>query len=152
MISAEFAEKTYEAPLYNQLERQNPFVYSPSQVLEKLVGFDAGLWTANMLLWQTLGYPSPPVGTVLGDLTWANFGPRKPKSLFPDVALNLFVQAKRPTYSKSIPKTLKSQRGVVAPLWTFKLTEHQQKLLEALAMQTQGVAHVSYAAPAFHTN
>jgi len=31
LIPAQFAEKTYEWPLYHQLERAQPFVYTPSQ-------------------------------------------------------------------------------------------------------------------------
>jgi len=151
MILAEFAEKTYENPLYTQLERKNPFVYCPSQVLEKTVGFDAGLWTSNMILWQVLGYPYPLAGTVLGDLPWAHLGPKAPKS-FPDVALNLFVQAKRPSYSETPPASLAEQSAAQTPLWSFKLTQHQQKMLEALANETAKLAHVSYAAPVFHTN
>ena len=71
LIPAEFAEKTYEWPLYNQLERAEPFVYTPSQVLEKTVGFDAGTYATNMVLWQTLGYSTPPPGTVLTGITLA---------------------------------------------------------------------------------
>jgi len=151
VIPAEFAEKTYEWPLYNQLERANPFVYSPSQVLEKTVGFDAGLYVASNVLWQTLGYSAQPSGTLLGSLSWP-LGPRNPKKEFPDVRLNLFLQAKRPVYYPRRPKALRSLGGVGVPLWAFRVTEHQQKLLESLARKTKGDAHVAYASAAFHTN
>lgn len=153
MIPSEFAEKTYETPLYNQLERANPFVYAPSQVLEKTVGFDAGLWATHAVLWQTLGYSNPPAGALLGNLTWpTGWGPRNPKSEFPDVRLNLFLQAKRPVYHERKPRTLKSIDGVGTPLWSFRLTDHQQKLLEVLSERTNGLAHVAYASAVFHTN
>ncbi len=150
MIPAEFAEKTYEWPLYNQLERAHPFVYSPSQVLEKTVGFDAGLYVASNVLWQTLGYSAPPSGTLLGSLSWP-LGPRSPKKEFPNVRLNLFLQAKRPVYYPRRPRVLR-MRGAGVPLWAFRVTKHQQKLLESLARKTKGRAHVAYASAAFHTN
>lgn len=112
MIPAEFEEKTYEWPLYNQLERANPFVYTPGQVLEGAVGFDAATYVTNAVLWQTLGYSSPPAGTVLTGLAWpVGFGPREPKTDFPDVRLNLFLQAKRPVYYERRPRALKSLSG-----------------------------------------
>jgi hypothetical protein len=153
VIPAEFAEKTYEWPLYNQLERAQPFVYTPGQVMEKTVGFDAGMYVTNMVLWQTLGYSTPPPGTLLTGITWpAGWGPRNPKREFPDVRLNLFLQAKRPVYYERRPKTIKNLGGVGVPLWAFRVTKHQQKLLEVLSATTQGTAHVAYASAAFHTN
>lgn len=153
MITAEFEEKTYEWPLYNQLERAQPFVYTPGQVMEGILGFDAGMYATNMALWQTLGYSSPPVGTLVSGIVWpAGFGPRNPKAEFPEVRLNLFLQAKRPVYHTRRPRSLKALNGVGVPLWSFKLTDHQQKLLEVLATTTQGTAHVAYASAVFHTN
>jgi len=153
LILAEFAEKTYEQPLYNQLERAQPFVYAPSQVLEKTVGFDAGMYATNIVLWQTLGYSTPLPGTVLTGISWpAGWGPRNPKLEFPDVRLNLFLQAKRPVYYERRPKTIKNLGGVGVPLWAFQVTPHQQKLLEVLSSTTQGTAHVAYASAVFHTN
>ncbi len=153
MIQAEFAEKTYEWPLYNQLERAQPFVYTPSQVLEKTVGFDAATYATNLVLWQTLGYSTPPPGAVLTGIAWpAGWGPRNPKLEFPDVRLNLFLQAKRPVYYERRPKTIKKLDGIGVPLWAFRVTQHQQKLLEVLSATTQGTAHVAYASAVFHTN
>jgi hypothetical protein len=153
VIPAEFEEKTYESPLYGQLERANPFVYSPGQVLENSVGFDAGLRATNMVLWQTVGYSAPPDGTLLASIAWpAGWGPHNPKSAFPDVRLNLFLQAKRPFYHKTKPRLLKTLDGVNTPLWAFDIVEHQQKLLQVLAEKTQGTAHVAYASAVFHTN
>jgi len=43
VIPAEFEEKSYEAPLYNQLERGQNRLFVPGQVLENTLGFDAQL-------------------------------------------------------------------------------------------------------------
>jgi hypothetical protein len=153
VIPAEFEEKTYEWPLYNQLERAQPFVWTPGQVMESLVGFDAGMFATNMVLWQTLGYSSLPAGTVLSSIASPlGWMPRAPKSDFPDERLNLFLQAKRPEYHERRPRVLRTLGGVATPLWAFRVTEHQQKLLEVLATTTQGMAHVAYASAVFHTN
>lgn len=40
MKPAEFEEKEYEGPLYNQLERGNRLLWPPGQVLEGYLGFD----------------------------------------------------------------------------------------------------------------
>jgi hypothetical protein len=44
MTKAEFEERAYEAPLYNQLERGQQDIWTPGQVLESRVGFDRGLF------------------------------------------------------------------------------------------------------------
>lgn len=113
------------------------FAYTPSQVLEKTVGFDAATYTTSLVLWQTLGYSTPPPGAVLTGIAWpAGWGPRNPKLEFPDVRLNLFLQAKRPVYCERRPKTIKKLDGVGVPLWAFRVTQHQQKLLEVLSATT----------------
>jgi hypothetical protein len=117
------------------------------------VGFDAGLHATNMILWQTVGYSAPPDGTLLAGIAWpSGWGPSNPKSAFPDVRLNLFLQAKRPFYFERKPRALKMLDGISAPLWAFDIVDHQQKLLEVLAEKTQGMAHVAYASAVFHTN
>ena len=106
---------------------------------------------ARNVLWQTLGYSAPPSGTLLGSLSWP-LGPRNPKKVFPDVRLNLFLQAKRPVYYRRRPKVLRSLGGVGVAVWAFSVTKHQQRRLESLARKTKGYAHVAYASAAFHTN
>jgi hypothetical protein len=152
VISAEFEEKSYEGPLYNQLERGNPELFTPGQVLEATVGFDRGLFVAQAALWQTLGYNSPLRGAALAYYDWPTWGPPNPRTQLPRFRLNLFLQAKRPVYHERRPRALRSITTVGAPLWSFRISEDQQLLLEVLAAGTQGKAHVSYAAAVFHTN
>ena len=134
MITAEFEEKSYEAPLYNQLERGNPTIFAPGQVLESKLGFDRGLFLANAALWETLGYGNPPRGAALAYYNWPEgYGPVQRSSQLPRFRLNLFLQAKRPVYYKRKPKSLRSLNGFSAPLWSFRITPHQQRLLETLA-------------------
>jgi hypothetical protein len=65
VITAEFEEKAYEGPLYNQLERGNNLLFTPGQVLEKTLGFDAGLFVTQAAIWETLGYKTPLQGAAL---------------------------------------------------------------------------------------
>jgi hypothetical protein len=153
MIPAEFEEKSYEAQLYNQLERGQRDIFTPGQVLESEIGFDRGLFLTQTAIWETLGYDWPLAGAALAYYHWpSRWGPRDPRKQLPRFRLNLFLQAKRPVYYKRKPKTLRSISTIGAPLWAFSITEHQQRLLEILAERTRGRAHVAYAAAAFHTN
>lgn len=148
MTPSEFEERAYEAPLYNQLERKNSDVFTPGQVLENLLGFDRGVFFAQDAIWKTLGYKRPPLGAALAYYDW----PFPFAGLqLPRFRLNLFLQAKRPFYYSRKPRSLRSIDSVDAPLWAFRVTEHQQLLLEALAEKTGNRAHVAYASAAFHT-
>ncbi len=152
MDQSEFEERSYEAPLYNQLERANSDIYTPGQVLENRLGFDRGLFLAESALWQTLGYDGPLRGAALAYYHWpVGWGPPRPRTQLPRFRLNLFLQAKRPIYYRRKPRSLASLDRVRSPLWAFRVTGHQQRLLEVLSAKTQGRAHVAYASPAFHT-
>lgn len=43
MKPAEFEERAYEAPLYNQLERGERNIFTPGLVLQGDIGFDRGI-------------------------------------------------------------------------------------------------------------
>ena len=153
MVTAEFEEKSYEGPLYNQLERANALLFTPGQVLENTVGFDRGLLVAQLALWQTLGYKSPLKGAALAYYDWPyGWGPPSPRTQLPRFRLNLFLQAKRPGYYKRRPRPLRGITTISAPLRGFKVTEDQQRVLEMLAAKAKGRAHVAYASAVFHTN
>jgi hypothetical protein len=152
MITAEFEEKSYEGPLYNQLERGNPTIFTPGQVLENTLGFDRGLFLAHDALWETLGYKSPLKGAALAYYNWPEeYRPLQRRLQLPRFRLNLFLQAKRPVYHERKPRSLRSINGFNAPLWSFRITPHQQRLLELLTETLKVRAHVAYAAAAFHT-
>lgn len=117
-----------------------------------MVGFDAAVRAVNLVLWQILGYTAPLAGVLFPSIVWPfPFGLHIPKNAFPNVQFNLFLQVKRPIYYERMPRTLKGLVGIRSPLWAFKITNHQQKLLETLATATKGAAHVAYASAAFHT-
>lgn len=153
MIPAEFEERSYEAPLYNQLERGQKDIFTPGQVLESQLGFDRGLHRTQIALWETLGYNSPRQGAALAYYDWPfGWGSPEPRKNLPRFRLNLFLQTKRPVYHERKPRTLKTVDSFDAPMWAFRVSERQQRLLEVLAKQTGRRAHVAYASAAFHTN
>jgi hypothetical protein len=148
---AEFEERAYEAPLYNQLERGERNVFSPGQVLEGDIGFDHALFVAEQAVWEILGYNAAPPGIALGYHSWPGWWiGRAQAPRLPRFRLNLFIQAKRPYYHPKAPSGLKAFPQIVGPTWSFQVTPHQQVLLEALAAKARGRAHVAYASPAFH--
>jgi hypothetical protein len=152
MKPAEFEEKAYEAPLYNQLERGEPLLFTPGQVMESTVGFDRGLFLSQAALWQTLGYKNPLRGAALAYYDWPfGWGPSQPRKQLPRFRLNLFIQAKRPFYFLRRPRSLRSISTISAPLWGFRTVPDQQRQLEVLANTTRGRALVTYASAAFHT-
>lgn len=152
MIPAEFEEKSYEAPLYNQLERGQNLLFVPGQVLEHTVGFDAGLFVAQSAVWETLGYRTPLTGAAVGYYDWPYaWRLPRPNVKLPRFRLNLFLQAKRPDFHKRRPRSLKKITSISAPLWSFKVDRGQQRRLEVLSETLKGRAHVAYAAAVFHT-
>ena len=151
MITAEFEEKSYEAPLYNQLERSQNLLFTPGQVLENTLGFDRGLFLSQAAVWETLGYKTPLRGAALAYYDWPYaWDLPRPGVKLPAFRLNLFLQAKRPVFYRRRPRSLK-KITIDLPLWSFRITAHQQRRLEVLSDTLKGKAHVAYAAAAFHT-
>lgn len=148
-LQAEFEEREYETPLYNQLTYTN-LVWSPGQVLEGRVGFDHARWAHALQVFELHGFRQPPPGFLLDEMYW--YGPwlnldryRPP----PTFELNLFIQAKRPEYLVKGTQKVRNQ-GLGAPYWRFRVEAGQQVLLEQLATAAGARALVCYASPAFH--
>ena len=150
MKPAEFEEREYEAPLYNQLERGLANVWSPGQVLEGRVGIDRGLFVSQLAIWEVLGYSHIPRGAVLSRILWPpGWGPRVNTRPLPSYRLNLFIQAKRSMHSQRPPRAI-SNLGLSGSIWAFEVDPDQQQLLDVLENKCTQDALVSYAAPVFH--
>lgn len=150
MKPADFEERAYEAPLYNQLERGDRRVWTPGQVFEHHMGVDRALFVEEDWLFQMHGRLSYLPGAALSRYSWPSlvFGRRGQRRL-PNFRLNLFIQAKRPYYGKRIPPHVREE-GITSPFWCFWIDDEQQKVLEQLASRLQRRALVVYAAAAFH--
>ena len=149
MPAAEFEEREFETPLYNQLQ-QTSWVWSPGQVLEGHIGFDYAALCQDSRIWDVHGIEQPFAGVLLEDLPiYLHLRRRRRPRQLPNFELNLFLQAKRPDHLKYVRKNIKS-KGLSGPYWRINLELGQQAVLEALASQINGTGLVCYAAPAFH--
>jgi hypothetical protein len=152
MQDAEFEEKEFETPLVNQLLTGSRHVWAPGQVFEQYFGIDAAIYACNPFFWRLFGRHQIPAGVVLDRLMWApfwhNHGPSRDRH-FPKFAVNLLLQTKRPQYLNGVDSEL-SLRGIKGAYWRFKITPHQQEILERLSTKMGNSAVVSYACAAFH--
>ncbi|OVE74486.1 hypothetical protein BVX94_00110 [bacterium B17] len=152
MQPAEFEEKEYEQPLYNQLLCGSNNLWAPGQVFESAFGIDAAILAENLTLWTMLGYQYPPVGAVLNDYRWGFvWRKRGNKRPLPTFKVNLLIQAKRPDFLMG-RSSYYSHHGITGSYWRFRIKSHQQRILEKVTHQLRSKAIVSYASPAFHTN
>ncbi len=147
---AQFEEKEYEGPLIRELSGIAPF-WSPGQVLEGHLGFDAALAVANGF-WDQLGTPAAPGVNLarygLSPMLRRRRAPDDAPEPLPDFTLNLFLQVKRPW--QLAPKTA-ADNSLGAPAWSFDIDADQQLLLESLASHLGDHADVRYACAAFDT-
>lgn len=149
MRHAEFEEREFETPLYQQLRVANNHVWSPGQVLENHVGFDYSALCVDSYFWAIHGLSEPYDGFMLEEMfhrrLWRRREIRRP---LPNFSLNLFLQAKRPEIRARLTKALKGN-FLKAPYWRIAINSDQQATLESLAMATKGKSLVCYATPAF---
>ncbi len=150
-MKAEFEEKDFEAPLYNELRFGSHRIATPGQVFEGKFGIDAALEAEHPLFWDLFGFYDVPKGVILEDLRWG-FMWRKlgKKRRLPKFNTNLLIQAKRPKPLSRASSLLKSY-GFSSNHWRFDITEHQQEILEKVSQNLRRKALVIYASPAFHT-
>lgn len=149
-MNCEFEESEYRGILFNQIEKNTHLVWEPGQIFEKIIGIDRASYCLDNYLWNLYGYSAPLPGIIPRlnkfKYIWVK---KSPKKLLPDFSLNLFIQAKRPIYSKRSSKNL-SKVGVTGSYWHFELTAHQQIALEKLSDSIGSKALVIYACPVFH--
>jgi hypothetical protein len=150
---AEFAEKAFETSYFGELSRGvggSPRLFSPSQVLEKLVGFDAAVDPSDQhAVWSVLNVPRPHGVSLLPE-HWAGSPLGTPReSSLPRSPFSLILQYKRPEF-------LRGARAAQWRLWhspyyrfTRDLTQHS--VLKRLELNLGNEAIVRYASPAFHT-
>lgn len=160
-MESEFEEKEYEIPLLLEM-LSGPLFWSPGQVLENRLGFDACL-EASMAYWNHVGRTRRLGVQVRHVITWSNIYRTGGKRATPAIpanasfSVNLFLQVKRCSYHPAgmAPKAWKS-----APpnaVWYYiKKYAKQQGVLDKLARLVRNnrlgapLAEVAYAGPCFH--
>lgn len=153
MAIAEFPEKTFEAVYYGELARgrgSNARLFSPSQVFENLVGFDAAVDPRpSHLVWEVLNLPRPR-GVTLLPSHWAGSPLGEPRSApLPSNPVSLILQYKRPEYLYGARAGQWKLWGT--PYYRFKRDDSQHAVLKRLELGVADQAVVRYASPAFHT-
>jgi hypothetical protein len=153
MTRAQFEEKTYETAYTIELALGlggNIAVFSPGQVLEKLLGFDAAANPdATHVLWSVLSLPRPP-GVRLVPSLWGGAPISQPAfTALPSYPVSVFFQFKRPEFLNG-PRA-KQWHLWHGPYYRFARSVDQQRVLARLERRLGPQAVVRYAAPAFHT-
>lgn len=144
---AEFEEKEFEKPLYNQLENGRCDVWSPGQCLEAHIGFDFSGNIDTSEFWDRFGRFIPK-GVILDDYKMGYVLKKMKKEIsLPNYSLNLFIQAKRPyvhsgTYGESVYDFKH---------YSFEIKQNQQRILEKLDHKLKHRALLVYASPVFGT-
>lgn len=151
MHEADFEEKDFEGPLYNQLLFGSNLIATPGQVFEGHFGLDAALHAGHPLFWDMFGFHDVPPGVILPHFNWGwvwrRLGAVRP---LPPFAVNLLVQSKRPDVLKGPNQSLQPF-GIRKSYWRFKTKQNQQSLLAKLANTLGNRAFVVYASAAFDT-
>ena len=149
MTPAEFEEKDFEGPLYNQLLFGHHHIATPGQVFEGKYGIDAALHALHPRFWNFFGYPNAPHGCILNDFNWGWVWRRlHRKRPLPNFSTNLLIQSKRPSVIlKAGAQT--ASHGPTGPLWQFEMRQHQQPILERVSATLGHRALVVYSSPAF---
>lgn len=163
-MKIQFEEKQYESQMNMLLACQvgiyrNKSLFSPGQVLEGYIGFDAAMHSCNNRFWKYfyrdwayLFYHYSeywPYGLDLSDLHKFHRVFEEIYEHMPSIKYNVFIQYKKPKYLKksNAPEYWKWEM----PYFRYKLNEKQQKLLEKLSSAVGEMALVIYASPAFIT-
>lgn len=149
MPIAEFCEREFEPNFNNQIENLNIFIWTPGQIDEHFLGFDAAFLSSARQIFRLIDYPMPYPGGIQPSLEtlqeFFKFADRQ----FPNIKFNLFVQHKRPEYIRSSRGKERSHWN--DPYFRYKINSNQQAQLEKLENIADKDALVTYACPAFHT-
>ena len=148
-LLCEFEEKEYEQPLNYELAWKRR-VWSPGQVFEKKLGFDAAIFSKNPRFWKlwTKGTRRTwKLGIKLDQELWNIIEETWKSNAFPKFKFNLFVQHKRPEY---IFSHFGREYGYWnKPYFRYDLIDHQQDALDKLEQRVSSNGIVVYACPSF---
>ena len=148
MPVAEFSERQYETIFNRQIRISHEYIWTPSQVQEHDLGFDAAFHSTSPTIFKLFFFPTIfPRGIEPALSSWETFFEivdRVPLSW----KFNLFVQHKRPEFIGS--HRGKERHYWKHPYYRYHIDSNQQKRLEKLEEIAGDEALVTYACPAFH--
>jgi hypothetical protein len=145
---AQFWEKEFETSFGIELAEGGGYVLSSSQVLEKIVGYDAAAHpVASNVIWQILSVPRPR-GLRLVEPHWRP-GRLPASTQLPSRPVSLILQYKRPEFLYGA--RAKQWSLWHAPYFRFTRNAAQHQILRRLQTRLGSDALVRYVAPAFWT-
>lgn len=148
MPNAEFWEKEFETAFTIELAGRGGYVLSSSQVIERIVGYDAAAHPhATNVIWQILNVPRPR-GLRLVEPHWRP-GRLPVGAHLPSKPISLILQYKRPEYLYGA--RAKQWSLWHAPYYRFTRSRTQHRILRRLEKRLGSDALVRYVAPAFWT-
>lgn len=150
--TAEFEEKTYEKYFSHELVHGRLISYSPGQAAENVLGFDEAYLVPWHIFYEHFNFLlKPPLSRLAGiDPNELNVLATELGRQLPPLRLNMFVQFKRPEYLSSSRAGEYQHWG--CPYYRYKITGHQQAILEKLHSVASDRSIVVYASPAFWKN
>jgi len=139
------SEKTFEHHIIGELSQFAQNSYSPDQVAEKGLGFDASFFLPHRFLFGT--YPLSGLNQKLnhGGVSFENMNwlGKELNNVLPRFKLNMFFQFKRPIYLTR--KSANEWGSWNQRYYSYDIEEKQQETLEKLAAFSKGFAQVLYA-------
>lgn len=154
-----FEEKEYEIPLLMELTRGRPGrLWTPGQVLEAQLGFDAALIASEQYWRHVKRQPTKGMDILMALGPVLRFGgfAKQPKS--PTFGANLFLQVKRPAILRRRPEGIPPHWGSDKfPWFRIRVPDRQKRLLELLHSRAFGIggahpaAEVALIAPTLET-
>lgn len=154
MSTCDFSERDYESSYGSELRRgkvSSRTVFSPSQPLEKVLGFDsAASPDANHKIWQILKVPAPK-GVTLQPTNWPNDQVVIPAQKLPTWPVSLMMQFKIPDHLKGTTRSKQHKLWKGDPYYRFATDADQHTILRELEDRLNNACIVRYASPQFHT-
>lgn len=150
MPIAEFCEREYETNFNCQITKLHKYVWTPGQIQEHLLGFDAAYLSDTRLIFDLFpAWRFNPTGIRPSLAGWQKYF-KIAGHHFPSCCFNLFVQHKRPELIGS--HTGKEYSHWKHPYFRYDIDSNQQACLEKLEKVAGSDALVTYACAAFHTS
>ena len=148
MPIAEFCEREYETIFNRQITTLHEYVWTPGQVQEHILGFDAAFLSNSQLIFDLFpAWRFLPIGIRPSSDNWQEFFDIADRH-FPPFCFNLFVQHKRPEFIGS--RRGKERSYWKRPYFRYDIDSNQQACLEKLETVSGNDALVTYACAAFH--
>ena len=150
MSLAHFSEREYETNFNRQITTLHKYVWTPGQIQEHVLGFDAAFLSDTGSIFDL--FPTrrfPPTGIRPSPGLWQKYFEIADRHL-PPFCFNLFVQHKRPEF---IGSHLGKERCYWDhPYFRYDIDPNQQDCLEKLETVAGNGALVTYACAAFYTS